>query len=284
MSNETKLRLLLLALLTTGAALFFGIIYAFEKATWITLGVLLALFIWLLLISMWHPKRHPWSRIQQMLLKSFSYVKVLMDIAMFFIATVQVYLFCWIYVVAPVVILLTILKWAFPVISMKLIGFIVSSYSSIVMVNYTDFLRGKMLRKGVIGMWNKEESKKRVVEVGMYMLQSRNVHFIVLVLYVVFLVTIAFMQLQCNAPLITKGVDDAIWKSFLVFIAYTNMKKGYSETESDSIILLAKLLRMCHWLPKDMEKLLEMDNIDKEAGESVDAADAKKEIDAKWAI
>jgi hypothetical protein len=53
-----------------------------------------------------------------------------------------------------------------------------------------------------------------------------------------------FVQIQYNTPLMSIAIDNAVLKSFLVFIAFSNMINKSGEVDIESKFLLNKILKL----------------------------------------
>lgn len=84
-----------------------------------------------------------------------------------------------------------------------------------------------------------EEYRERL---AMYLIQPRNMIFLLYLIYVILLAISGFMQIQYGGYLFSVGYDNAILKAFLVFIAFTNMKSKAQDSELDARELLKQTL------------------------------------------
>ena len=74
--------------------------------------------------------------------------------------------------------------------------------------------------------------------------KKNNINFIIYFAYFVFLTIHGFLQIHFNMPLINTEIDNAILNAFLVFIAYSNMRKKSEEIEIEPKPLLEKMLKL----------------------------------------
>lgn len=79
---------------------------------------------------------------------------------------------------------------------------------------------------------------------ALYIIHPSNIVFFIYFFYLIYLVISSYLTIQNNDYLISKSVDDAILKAFLVFIAYTNMLNKSRESEMDAKIIMRDLLKL----------------------------------------
>lgn len=116
--------------------------------------------------------------------------------------------------------------------SPEVVLFLLVCFETILLTNHTDMMKALMRKIGFWKIWEKEESKRKLIIMGDYFFQMENMHFIVSLAYVVFLFMVAYSNISSGAHLFTEGIDNAIWKAFLVYVAYTTMMTRYQKTEA----------------------------------------------------
>ena len=116
--------------------------------------------------------------------------------------------------------------------SCELVIFVFMCIETILLSNHTDTMKKWIHKIGFVKICEKEESKSKLVVMGDYFFQSENMHFIVSLVYVIFLFIMAFYNISSNAHVFSAEIDNAIWKAFLVYIAYTTMMTRYQKTEA----------------------------------------------------
>ena len=108
-------------------------------------------------------------------------------------------------------------------INLQTILFISLSVGAIISAYYSEPLFGWLSR---VLTANGHKYEKYFQEMVEYVYQPSNIQFIIYLLYVVYLAVSTVHQLQTEgAPLFGNGWDLAVLESFLVFIAFSNMKK-----------------------------------------------------------
>lgn len=116
--------------------------------------------------------------------------------------------------------------------SFELVLFVFMCIETILLSNHTDTMKKWIHKIGFVKIWEQEESKSKLVVMSDYFFQSENMHFIVSLAYVIFLFTMAFLNISNNAHVFSAENDNAIWKAFLVYIAYSTMMTRYQKTEA----------------------------------------------------
>ena len=116
--------------------------------------------------------------------------------------------------------------------SCELVLFVFMCIETILLSNHTDTMKKWIHKIGFVRMWEQEESKSKLIVMGDYFFQSENMHFIVSLAYVIFLFTMAFFNISSNAHVFSAEIDNAIWKAFLVYGAYSTMMTRYQKTEA----------------------------------------------------
>lgn len=209
-----------------------GIFTALIKWPWVSMAVFVGFFILSMIIDGVHPK----TKCGRFIYKIFA---------------VPTYLFMGlIYITGPVMgvlsallsatILTLILVFAIcgahwliadkP--SPEVVLFLLVCFGTILLSNHTDMMKALMRKMGFWKIWEKEEAKRKLIVMGDYFFQTENMHFIVSFAYVVFLFIVAYMNISSGVHLFSEGIDNAIWKAFLVYVAYTTMMTRYQKTES----------------------------------------------------
>lgn len=125
---------------------------------------------------------------------------------------------------------------------MDTIVFLVISLGSILCCNgsYTD----TVLRLSPIRNWGNHKYEKYREELARYVVQPANVVFFLYLVYFAFLSVSGFMLIEYDRYLISEGIDYAILKAFLVYIAYTNVRAKWSAVDIDEKTLLEKTIKM----------------------------------------
>lgn len=115
------------------------------------------------------------------------------------------------------------------------------------MSTHTELVKKCMMSFGVWNAWAKNDAQKKLVVIGAYMLQTENVHFVCSMLYVVFLICLSVKSVLNIGPLISPEIDNAVWKAFQVYVAYTTMMMRYKKTEvtiDDTLKMILKIYKL----------------------------------------
>ena len=81
-------------------------------------------------------------------------------------------------------------------------------------------------------------------ELAFYVIHRSNLIFFIYLMYLLFFCVSNFIQIQCHFPLISIEIDNAILKSFLVFIACSNMLTKSKEMEVKAKDLFIKIINL----------------------------------------
>lgn len=156
------------------------------------------------------------------------------------------YLFAFAASTLPAILLWIIHIICFGLPSPELTMFLLIAFSTTLLSNHTNLIK-KVLRKfSPWHAWNENDAQTEFVKIGEYVLQPGNVHFVVSLLYVVFLVLYAIQTIVKYEPLVSPSLSDAILKAFLVYVAYSTMMKRYDEQEISTEGIAKEILKMYH--------------------------------------
>ena len=81
-------------------------------------------------------------------------------------------------------------------------------------------------------------------ELAFYVIHRSNLIFLIYSMYLLYFCISNFIQIQCHSPLISIEIDNAILKSFLVFIACSNMLTKSKEVEVEAKELFVKIIKL----------------------------------------
>lgn len=129
-------------------------------------------------------------------------------------------------------------------ISKSSILFISLVFASITSVYGSRFFHWVIKEFSPLKDWGNHKYEAVRIELALYVINKKNVTFLIYFAYLVFLFLSGFMQIQYNEPLIKENVDSAVLKSFIVFIAFSNMVAKSKETEIEAKPLLTKMLQL----------------------------------------
>lgn len=129
-------------------------------------------------------------------------------------------------------------------ISKSSILFISLVFASITSVYGSRFFHWLIKEFSPLKNWGNHKYEAVRIELALYVINKKNVTFLIYFAYLVFLFLSGFMQIQYNEPLIKENIDSAVLKSFIVFIAFSNMVAKSKETEIEAKPLLTKMLQL----------------------------------------
>lgn len=89
--------------------------------------------------------------------------------------------------------------------------------------------------------WKNHKYEKYKEQLALYVISPKNYNFLFSLLYATFLSINAFCQLEGHSYIFSADIDNAILKSFLVFLAFSAMKQKSKEMEINSKDLLVNI-------------------------------------------
>ena len=128
--------------------------------------------------------------------------------------------------------------------SLEIILFLFVCLETIILSCHTDTIKRWMRHFGLWKAWEKDTAKQKLIVIGDYFFQTENMHFIISFVYLIFLFMMAFLNISSSSHLFSNGIDNAIWKAFLVYIAYSTMITRYQKTEATTDETAIKIFKM----------------------------------------
>ena len=244
MSDKGKLNYVLIITLL-GAAILAGVIYLGFKWPKVTGIVVAGITLYTIVVSNFHPKTI-WGKLTQKILV----VPALPFIYLWQIAGPAIAIFINIafmilYSAVPVVMLLGGWWVLFDKPSSEISVFLLLSSITTILSNHTNFIK-KMLdgRIGIWRAWRRSFVQKKLVLIGESILQPGNMHFMISVEYVAFMFVVGFLDFTFGKHLFSEGIDAAIWKAFVLYVAYSTMMTRYQHTEATVDDMAKKIIGM----------------------------------------
>lgn len=155
------------------------------------------------------------------------------------------YMFLGVFSIMPPIFLIRLVNFVFDLnISKSTTLFISLVFASIVSVYGSKLLHWIIKEYSPLKDWGNHKFETVKIELALYVISKKNVTFLIYFAYLVFLFLSGFMQIQYNEPLIKENIDSAVLKSFIVFIAFSNMVAKSKETEIEAKPLLTKMLQL----------------------------------------
>jgi len=225
-SVQTKMRLLLLALLLVGGVIFGLLCWMLFKLQWWTILVMIVFAAWFPLAG-WvsgHSKGKIMKIISNVISAPLVIVYLAIGVTKPFITIIGTYFFVAMYGFAVPALLLHGLSHIFSLeLRPETIGFLAIAVGSILCANSHGVTK-KIIHWSPLGNRGEHRYESYREKLADYLIQPSNVVFMLYLLYFVLLAITGFMQIQYGGSLFSVGYDAAILKAFLVFIAFTNTK------------------------------------------------------------
>lgn len=252
MTTEARVKILIMEVLVIGTAVFGGIVYLFSKwPIWSMVGTLALILFWTLMLKIPTPKNKKARKIYKLLYSPWAVLTILFGISKPTVGIISAYLFAFAVSLIPSLLIWVIsaVIWGLP--TPELCFFIAIATSTILLSNHTNLIKWALKKFFVWHVWNENDSQKEFVKIGEYVLQQGNVHFVVSLLYVVFLLLYSLQAIIKYDPILPPTLSDAILKAFLVYVAYSTMMKRYGEQEISAEGMAKEILAMYHWKLKE---------------------------------
>ena len=235
---------MLLAILLIGGGLFCLFCWAFLKLQWWILLVFVV-FIVLVALSGWiseHCRGKVMGVISDVISAPVAIAFFAIRFIQPFITIVGTYLFVAMYGFGVPALLLYGLNHVFNLgLVPETIGFMAIAVGSI-LCSSSYRITKKIVRWSPLRNNGEHRYEGYREKLSYYLIQPNNMVFLLYLVYFVLLALTGFLQIQYKRSLFTEGYDAAILKAFLVFVAFTNMKKKAQSSDLDSQELLKQTL------------------------------------------
>lgn len=119
--------------------------------------------------------------------------------------------------------------------------FISVAVGSILGVYYPKLFRWILKKHSPLKDWGEHDYQRVQINLVLYLVNGKNINVIINLLYFVYLFLTAFCEIEYHTPLINEGVDSAILKAFLVFIAFSGMLRAYKDKDISAEKLAVKM-------------------------------------------
>ena len=236
LSERTKLSLLLFIFFIIGVISISGICLLLYWLKWKSIvAIIVYIFIFFILTFIKNKYR---NNFWQFLSSIISLPKYLI----YFIYPTYIIVCSYIYLIVfsgiPALFLINILFYIF---KFKLLGetaiFILLSSISIVSVYGQKIIRWVIKKYSLL----KQSFEQELI---FYVIHRSNLIFFIYSMYLLYFCVSNFIQIQYHSPLISIEIDNAILKSFLVFIACSNMLTKSKEVEVEAKELFVKIIKL----------------------------------------
>jgi len=119
------------------------------------------------------------------------------------------------------------------------IAFIVIALGSVLSSTYA--VTKWIIKHSPLKNWGNHEYESHREQLALYLAHPSNMVFLVYLTYFLILAVSGFILIQYNRYLISESFDVSILKAFLVYIAYTNMATKAKSTEIEAKVLLKRM-------------------------------------------
>lgn len=153
------------------------------------------------------------------------------------------YLLLIVYSIIPPIIVLSSIFLFSVNLSIETSIFIVFTLSSIIGTYGGKYIQW-IIKRSPLRNWENHKYEEFQEELALYVVQKSNIIFFIYFVYLLYLFISNFVLIQYNKPLITIAIDNAVLKSFLVFLAFSNMVNKSKEVDMKADSLLGKILRL----------------------------------------
>ncbi len=246
LSEKTKLGLLLTAILVFGCLTFVGLCKALLVMRW-WLILIFGSYFGVYFLTGWLYEK--WSNrfiyiILQIISVPFVAIAFLMKVALPFITIVGTYFFVILYTFGVPAIILTSLSFiGWFSLKPETIAFIVFAIGSILCSSSYDTAKW-ILHHSPLRDWGNHTYESYREDLAVYLIHPTNVIFMLYSIYFVLLVLSGFQQIENDRYLLSQGFDTAILKSFLVLIAFTNMRSKAKDAQIEVKDLLQRTFKL----------------------------------------
>jgi len=130
-------------------------------------------------------------------------------------------------------------QWNF---SIETIIFLTLAIGSIAAVHCNFIIHWFIEKWSPLQDWGNHKYETIRTDLALYVTSKNNIHYIISLVYVVFLIYTSFIHIQYNEVWFSTGIDASIQKAFIVFIAFSTMMTKRKDVEIKPQPLLDKIL------------------------------------------
>lgn len=246
LSEKTSLKLFLILIFVSGGLSFASFCWLIEKLKWSLLLIFVAC-VGIYFLMGWLYSRFPSKFLNVIRILTsvpFSIIYFLLKAALPFLTIVGTYLFVAVFtfgVSAIIFMGLSSLGWfTFKPATM---AFIIFTMGSILCSNSYKTTKW-IIHHTPLRDWGNHTYESYQEALAVYLIHPNNVIFLLYFIYFVFLSISGFLQIEGGKDLISKEFDAAIFKAFLVFIAFTNMRMKSKDMEVNTKELFIRTLKL----------------------------------------
>ena len=245
-SEKTKLGLLLTAILVVGCLTFAGSCMALVVMRW-WLILIIGSYLGVYFLTKWLYKK--WDNrvvynILQIISMPLIIMRFLVQATAPFITIVGTYLIVVLYTFGvPAIILAALSLMGWVSLKPETIAFIAFSIVAILCSNSHKTTKW-ILSHPPLRDWGNHTYESYREALAVYLIHPTNVHFMLYAIYFVLLVISGFQQIENGSYLLSQGFDTAILKSFLVLIAFNNMRSKAKDAKLEVKDLFERTLKL----------------------------------------
>lgn len=155
------------------------------------------------------------------------------------------YLFLILFSIIPSMLIVLSLIFLFSInLSIETSVFITLSLASIIKTYGEKYIQWIIKEFSPLKNWGNHKYEEFQEELALYVIEKNNIIFFIYFIYLLYLFISNFIQIQYNRPLITVAIDNAVLKSFLIFIAFSNMINKSNQVDIEAKTLLNKIIKL----------------------------------------
>ena len=243
-TERAKLLIIIFGILIIGLLIIFlgSFLYAKLGITKCIYFFIIYLVTYLLFKGIIHYKKNKILTIIDNIL-SFPYLLIVVIEPTFTI--LSSYLFLILFSIIPSMLIVLSLIFLFSInLSIETSVFITLSLASIIGTYGEKYIRWIIKEFSPLKHWGNHKYEEFQEELALYVIKKNNIIFFIYFIYLLYLFISNFIQIQYNRPLITVAIDNAVLKSFLIFIAFSNMINKSNQVDIEAKTLLNKIIKL----------------------------------------
>ena len=243
-TERAKLLIIIFGILIIGLLMIFlgSFLYAKLGITKCIYFFIIYLVTYLLFKGIIHYKKNKILTIIDNIL-SFPYLLIVVIEPTFTI--LSSYLFLILFSIIPSMLIVLSLIFLFSInLSIETSVFITLSLASIIGTYGEKYIQWIIKEFSPLKNWGNHKYEEFQEELALYVIEKNNIIFFIYFIYLLYLFISNFIQIQYNRPLITVAIDNAVLKSFLIFIAFSNMINKSNQVDIEAKTLLNKIIKL----------------------------------------
>ena len=243
-TERAKLLIIIFGILIIGLLMIFlgSFLYAKLGITKCIYFFIIYLVTYLLFKGIIHYKKNKILTIIDNIL-SFPYLLIVVIEPTFTI--LSSYLFLILFSIIPSMLIVLSLIFLFSInLSIETSVFITLSLASIIGTYGEKYIQWIIKEFSPLKNWGNHKYEEFQEELALYVIKKNNIIFFIYFIYLLYLFISNFIQIQYNRPLITVAIDNAVLKSFLIFIAFSNMINKSNQVDIEAKTLLNKIIKL----------------------------------------